>query len=58
MITVKVTYGVEKEFASKNRENIDLFMSDFKAMNATDLLWKTVKHLFTSQAMLMLKYSR
>lgn len=33
MITVKVTYGVKKEFLSENKENIALFMADFKALN-------------------------
>ncbi|TCD28761.1 hypothetical protein EZ456_05100 [Pedobacter psychrodurus] len=36
MITVKVTYGVKKEFVSKNKENITIFMADFKAMNSRD----------------------
>lgn len=36
MITVKVTYGIKKDFVSKNKENISLFMDDFKAMNTDD----------------------
>lgn len=36
MITVKVTYGVKKEFAVKNKENITIFMTDFKAMKSRD----------------------
>lgn len=36
MITVKVTYGVKKEFVGKNKENITVFMADFKAMNSAD----------------------
>ena len=36
MITVKVTYGVKKDFVSKNRENISLFMNDFKTMVTDD----------------------
>jgi hypothetical protein len=35
-ITVKVTYGVKKEFAKKNKENITAFMADFRAMNSED----------------------
>lgn len=36
MITVKVTYGVKKEFAAKNKENIGVFMADFQAMDSED----------------------
>ncbi|HKG05844.1 MAG TPA: hypothetical protein VKB19_05265 [Pedobacter sp.] len=36
MITVKVTYGVKKEFLAKNKENIAVFIKDFKAMNNND----------------------
>ena len=41
MITVRVTYGVKKEFAAKNMENIALFMKDFKAMDTHDF-WYNV----------------
>jgi len=36
IITVKVTYGVKKEFAAKNKENIGFFMADFQAMDSKD----------------------
>lgn len=36
MITVKVTYGVKKEFATKNKENIGVFIADLQAMNSKD----------------------
>jgi hypothetical protein len=36
MTTVKVTYGVKKEFAAKNKENIAAFIADFQAMNTKD----------------------
>lgn len=36
MITVKVTYTVKPDFVQKNRENIQLFMVDFKKMNSDD----------------------
>lgn len=36
MITVKVTYGVKKAFAAKNKKNIATFIADFKAMNSSD----------------------
>lgn len=36
MITVKVTYGVKKEFAAKNKENIGVFIADFKALDSED----------------------
>ena len=39
MITVKVTYGVKKEFASKNKENIALFIKDLKAMNSKEFTY-------------------
>lgn len=32
MIAVKVTYSVKPEFVKKNKENIHLFMADFKEM--------------------------
>jgi two-component SAPR family response regulator len=39
MITVKVTYGVKKEFVAKNKENIGVFMNAFKAMNSIDFTY-------------------
>ncbi|HMI04956.1 MAG TPA: hypothetical protein VK541_20885 [Pedobacter sp.] len=36
MTTVKVTYGVKKEFAARNKENIAAFIADFQAMNSKD----------------------
>lgn len=33
MITVKVTYGVKKEFVPTNLKNIALFLSDFQKMD-------------------------
>jgi hypothetical protein len=36
MTTVKVTYGVKKEFASKNKENIADFIADFQAIQTED----------------------
>lgn len=36
MITVKVTYGVKKEFAAKNKVNIGVFIADFRAMDSKD----------------------
>ncbi len=36
MITVKVTYGVKKEYVQKNKENIALFLKDFREMKTND----------------------
>ena len=36
MITVKVTYTVKPEFVAHNKENINVFMADFRAMNNND----------------------
>ena len=36
MITVKVSYTVKPEFVAANKENIAVFLSDFKKMDATD----------------------
>ena len=36
MISVKVTYTVPAAFAAKNQENINRFMTDFKALNSDD----------------------
>jgi hypothetical protein len=34
MITIKVSYTVKPEFVIKNKENIAVFLEDFKKMNA------------------------
>ena len=36
MITVKVTYTVKPEFVEKNKQNISLFMNDFKKWDSSD----------------------
>nr|WP_294937195.1 hypothetical protein [uncultured Flavobacterium sp.] len=36
MISVKVSYTVKPEFVDKNKENIHLFLEDFKKMNSSD----------------------
>jgi hypothetical protein len=36
MITVKVSYTVKPEFVSKNKENISVFLNDFKKMDPSD----------------------
>jgi hypothetical protein len=33
MISVKVTYTVKPEFVQKNKENINVFMADFKKLD-------------------------
>lgn len=36
MITVKVMYTVKPEFVEENKKNINLFLEDFKKLNAND----------------------
>ena len=36
MITVKVSYTVKPEFVAKNKENISVFLEDFKKMSSSD----------------------
>jgi len=36
MITVKVTYTVKPEFVEANKQNISIFLDDFKKMNSAD----------------------
>jgi len=55
MKTIKVTYTVNPEFISKNQENIDSFMKDFREISPTDFRYvvyllgdgKTFMHLST-----------
>jgi quinol monooxygenase YgiN len=35
MITVKVTYTVNPAYVAQNKKNIDLFLTDFKQMDAS-----------------------
>lgn len=36
MITVKVTYTVKPEFVEANKENINIFLNDFKKLNPSE----------------------
>ncbi len=36
MITVKVTYTVKPDFVETNKQNISLFLNEFKKMNHSD----------------------
>ena len=55
MITVKVTYTVKSDFVETNKQNISLFLNDFKEMSHSDFRYivylmedgKTFVHLST-----------